>query len=125
MFCIFPDANMKMESKIIKFGWWPSKGVPFDLTEEFMLEEALGQAIACITRHIQNQYSGKETLLSSGELGLELADIMFLVRLWVRGSGEFLLDIQNKTRCGGLREELEPIFNLPKLICTEIGDGFM
>ena len=61
--------------------------------------------------------------MSSGELGLDLVAIMFLVRLWVRGSGKFLLDIQNKTRCDGLWEELRPIFDLPKLTCTEIGDG--
>nr|WP_281771003.1 hypothetical protein [Lautropia mirabilis] len=90
-----------------------------------MLEEALEQARVCLKRHIENQCLGKEILLSSGELGFDLVDIMFLVRLWVRGSGEFLLGIQNKTRCDGLREELEPIFKLPKLICKEIGDGFM
>ena len=90
-----------------------------------MLGEALEQARVCLKRHIQNQCSGKELFLSSGELGLDLVDIMYLVRLWVRGSGEFLLDIQNKTRCIGLWEELEPIFKLPKLACTEIGGWFM
>lgn len=125
MFCIFLDANIKMESKIINFGWRPSDGASVALTEEFMLEEALEQARVCLKRHIENQCLGKEILLSSGELGFDLVDIMFLVRLWVRGSGEFLLGIQNKTRCDGLREELEPIFKLPKLICKEIGDGFM
>ena len=125
MFCIFLGANLKMESKIINFGWWPSDGVSFALTEEFMLEEALEQARVSLKRHIKNQCLGKEILMSSGELGLDLVDTMFLVRLWVRGSGEFLLDIQNKTRCDCLLEELEPIFKPPKLTCTEIGDGFM
>lgn len=84
MFCIFLDANIKMESKIIDFGWWPSDGASFALTEEFVLEEALERARVCLKRHIQNQCLGKEVLMSSGELGLDLVDIMFLVRLWVR-----------------------------------------
>lgn len=125
MFCIFLDANIKMESKIINFGWWPSDGASVALTEEFMLEEALEQARVCLNRHIQNQCSGMGLLLSSGELVLELVDVMFLVRMWVRGSGEFLWDIQSKTRCDGLLEELGPIFKLPKLTCKEICDGFM
>lgn len=124
-FCIFLDTDLKIDSKIIKFGWRPSEGVPFDLTEEFMLEEALEQARVCLNRHIQNQCSGMGLLLSSGELVLELVDVMFLVRMWVRGSGEFLWDIQSKTRCDGLLEELGPIFKLPKLTCKEICDGFM
>lgn len=125
MFCIFLDANLKMESKIIDFGWWPSDVASFALTEEFVLEEALEQARVCFKRHIQNQCLGKENLMSPGELGFDLVDIMFLVHLWVRDSGKFLLDIQNKTRCDGLQEELRPIFRLPKLTCTEIVDGFM
>lgn len=123
MFCIFHDANLEMGSKIIKFGWWPSEGVSFAITEEFMLEEALEQARVCLRRHIQNQYSGKEVLLSSGGLDFDQVDVMFLVRLWVRGSGEFLLDIKNKTMCDSLLEKIGVIFNLPKLTCTEIGDG--
>lgn len=93
MFCIFLDANLEVESKIINFGWWPSDGTSFALTEEFMLEEALEQARFCLKQHIQNQCLWKDILMSSGELGLDLVDIMFLVRLWVRGSGEFLLGI--------------------------------
>ena len=90
-----------------------------------MLEETLEQARVCLRRHIQNQYSGKEVLLSSGGLDFDQVDVMFLVRLWVRGSGEFLLDIKNKTMCDSLLEKIGVIFNLPKLTCTEIVDGFM
>lgn len=103
----------------------PSEGVPFDLTEEFMLGEALEQARVCLKRHIQNQFSGKEIFLSSSELGLEPVDVMYLVRMWVRGYGKFLWDIQSKTRCDGLREDIEPIFKLPELNYTETGDWFM
>jgi hypothetical protein len=71
---------------------------------------------------LQDQYSEKEFLLPPGELRLDEVDIQFLVHLRVRGAGEFLWEIQNKTKCDDLRQVLEPLFKLPTLTRNEMGD---
>ena len=125
IFCVFPEPHSGEEFKIIKADRNSFEEAKVALTEEFMMKEALNQAEVSFSRHIQENYSGREILLCPDGIRFELIDVSDLVHLWVGGGGDFLWDIQNKTRCEGLREELEPIFKLPKLTCTETGDGFM
>jgi len=121
-FCVFPEPHPGRAFTEIKFDQKTFAGSPIALTDEFMLEEALGQAKIDLALHIQDQYSGKEFLLPPGELRLELVDIQFLVHLRVRGAGEFLWDIQNKTNCDDLQKVLEPLFKLPILTRNRMSD---
>ena len=121
-FCVFPEPHPGRAFTEIKFDQKTFAGSPIVLTDEFMLEEALGQAKIDLALHIQDQYSGKEFLLPPGELRLELVDIQFLVHLRVRGAGEFLWDIQNKTNCDDLQKVLEPLFKLPTLTRNRMSD---
>ena len=98
---------------------------PIAMTEEFMLEEALGQARVDFVQHIQDKYVGKEFLLLPGELGFDLIEFNYLVHLWVRGDGDFLLNIQYKTNCDDLRGVLLPILKMPKLTRNVIGEGLL
>lgn len=121
-FCIFPEPHPGRVFTEIKFDQKTFADSPIALTEEFMLEEALGQAKIDLALHIQEQYSGKEFLLPPGELRLEQVDVQFLVHLRVRGAGEFLWDIQNKTKCDDLQKVLEPLFKLPTLTRNRMSD---
>lgn len=121
-FCVFPEPHTGRAFTEIKFDHKTYPGSPIDLSDEFMLEEALGQAKIDLALHLQDQYSRKEFLLPPGELRLEEVDIQFLVHLRVRGAGEFLWEIQNKTNCDDLRQVLEPLFKLPTLTRNKMGD---
>lgn len=121
-FCIFPEPHSGRAFTEIKFDQKTFSESPIALTDEFMLEEALGQAKIDLALHIQEQYSGKEFLLPPGELRLEQVDVQFLVHLRVRGAGEFLWDIQNKTKCDDLQKVLEPLFKLPTLTRNRMSD---
>ena len=121
-FCIFPEPHSGRAFTEIKFDQKTFAESPIALTDEFMLEEALGQAKIDLALHIQEQYSGKEFLLPPGELRLEQVDVQFLVHLRVRGAGEFLWDIQNKTKCDDLQKVLEPLFKLPTLTRNRMSD---
>ncbi len=121
-FCIFPEPHPGRAFTEIKFDQKTFSGSPIALTDEFMLEEALGQAKVDLALHIQDKYSGTEFLLPPGELRLDLVDIQFLVQLRVRGAGEFLWDIQNKTNCDDLQKVLEPLFKLPTLTRNRMSD---
>jgi len=118
-FCVFPDPHPDRAFIEIKFDHKTYPDSPVDITVEFMLEEALGQAKIDIAQHLESQYSGKEFLVP-GELRLEEVGIQFLVHLQVRGTGEFLWEIQNKTKCDDLRKVLEPLFKLPTLTRNKI-----
>lgn len=121
-FCIFPEPHHGRAFTEIKFDQKTFAESPIALTDEFMLEEALGQAKIDLALHIQEQYSGKEFLLPPGELRLEQVDVQFLVHLRVRGAGEFLWDVQNKTKCDDLQKVLEPLFKLPTLTRNRMSD---
>jgi len=121
-FCIFPEPHPGRAFTEIKFDQKTFAESPIALTDEFMLEEALGQAKIDLALHIQEHYSGKEFLLPPGELRLEQVDVQFLVHLRVRGTGEFLRDIQNKTKCNDLQKVLEPLFKLPTLTRNRMSD---
>ncbi len=121
-FCVFPEPYPGRAFTEIKFDRKDYPGSPIDLSDEFMQEEALGQAKIDLALHLQDQYSGRELLLPPGELRLEEVDIQFLVHLRVRGAGEFLWDIQNKTKCEDLQRVLEPLFKLPTLTHNKIDD---
>ena len=121
-FCIFPEPHPGRAFTEIKFDQKTFAESPIALTDEFMLEEALGQAKIDLALHIQEHYSGKEFLLPPGELRLEQVDVQFLVHLRVRGAGEFLWDIQNKTKCDDLQKVLEPLFKLPTLTRNRMSD---
>lgn len=121
-YCIFPEPHPGRAFTEIKFDQKTFAESPIALTDEFMLEEALGQAKIDLALHIQEQYSGKEFLLPPGELRLEQVDVQFLVHLRVRGAGEFLWDIQNKTKCDDLQKVLEPLFKLPTLTRNRMSD---
>lgn len=121
-FCIFPEPHPGRAFTEIKFDQKTFAESPIALTDEFMLEEALGQAKIDLALHIQEQYSGKEFLLPPGELRLEQVDVQFLVHLRVRGAGEFLWDIQNKTKCDDLQKVLESLFKLPTLTRNRMSD---
>lgn len=121
-FCVFPEPHTDRAFTEIKFDQKTFVGSPVQLTDEFMLEEALGQAKIDLALHLQDRYSMNEFLLPPGDLGLELVDIQFLVHLWVRGAGEFLREIRNKTKCDDLRLALEPLFKLPALTSKKMAD---
>lgn len=125
VFCVFPDPHSGQEFKIIKADRMLFASAPIAMTEEFMLEEALGQARVDFVQHIQDKYVGKEFLLSPGDLGFDLIDFNYLVHLWVRGDGDFLLNIQYKTNCDDLRGVLLPILKMPKLTRNVIGEGLI
>ncbi|QKS28111.1 MAG: hypothetical protein HT579_03615 [Candidatus Accumulibacter similis] len=121
-FCIFPEPHPGRAFTEIKFDQKTFAESPIALTDEFMLEEALGQAKIDLALHIQEQYSGKEFLLPPGELRLEQVNVQFLVHLRVQGAGDFLWDIQNKTKCYDLQKVLEPLFKLPTLTRNRMSD---
>lgn len=121
-FCVFPEPHPGRVFTEIKFDQKTFVGSPISLTDEFILEETLGQASIDLGQHIQDQYLRREFLLPPGEIRLEPIDIRFLVHLRVRGAGEFLCDIQSKTNCDDLREVLEPISKLPTLTCSRMSD---
>ena len=119
-FCVFPEPHPGNAFTEIRFDHKSFSGSPVALTEEFMLEEALGQAKIDIAQHLESQYSGREFMASFGDLRLKEAGIELLVHRCVRGAGDFLWDIQHKTGCQDLRSALEPLFNLPTLKATKI-----
>ena len=119
-FCVFPAPHPGHAFTEIKFDHKTFPGSTVELSNEFMLEEALGQAKIDIAQHLECQYSGKEFMVPLGELRLTEAGIEFLVHRCVRGVGEFLWDIQNKTQCEDLRQALEPLLKLPTLTRTKI-----
>ena len=119
-FCVFPEPHPSHAFTELKFDHKTFPGSPVDLTNEFMLEEALGQAKIDIAEHLESQYSGNKFMVSLGELRLTEAGIEFFVHQRVRGVGDFLWDIQNKTQCEDLRQALEPPFKLPTLTRTKI-----
>lgn len=119
-FCVFPEPHPGRAFTEIKFAQKALPGAPVALNDEFMLEEALGQAKIDIAQHLETQYSGKELLVPPGERRLEEVGIQFLVHLQVRGAGDFLWEIQNKTKCDDLRQTLEPLFKLPTLTLNKI-----
>lgn len=121
-FCVFPAPHPSRAFIEVKFDHKAFNDSLVDLTDEFMMEEALAQANIDLGLHVQDHYSGKELLLAPGGFRLEEVDILFLVHLRVRGAGEFLWDIQNITNCCDLREALEPLFRLPTLTRNKICD---
>lgn len=114
-FCAFPPPHEGKAFNALRFEPKSFADSPIELNEEFMLEEALGQVRIDIAQHIEKNYSGREFLLSPGDLNIQDVDIGFLAHLHVRQSAGFLWDIQNKTDCADLRQTLEPIFNLPTI----------
>lgn len=120
-FCVFPEPHPGHAFTEIRFDYKSFSGSPVELTNEFMLEEALGQAKIDIAQHLESQYSGREFMAPLGDLRLIEAGIELLVHRCVRGTGDFLCDIQNRTNCEDLRADLEPLFKLPTLKTTKIG----
>lgn len=121
VFCVFPEPHPGEELKTIKADRNSFEEARVALTEEFMMKEALGQAEVSFSQHVQENYSGKEFLLYPDGLRFELIEVSDLVHLWVGGGGDFLWNIQNKTRSSGLRGVLEPIFSIKKLALHVVG----
>ena len=119
-FCVFPEPHPGHAFTEIRFDQKSFSGSPVELTNEFMLEEALGQAKIDIAQHLESHYSGKELMAPLGDLRLKEAGIELLVHRFVRGTGDFLWDIQNRTNCEDLRSALEPLLKLPTLKTTKI-----
>lgn len=119
-FCVFPEPHPGHAFTEIRFDHKTFLDSPVELTDEFMLEEALGQAKIDIAQHLESQYSGREFMVPLGDLRLIKTGIELLVHRFVRGTGDFLWDIQNRTNCEDLRAALEPLFNLPTLKATKI-----
>lgn len=122
IFCVFPEPHSGEEFKIIKADRNSFEEARVALTEEFMMKEALIQAEVSFSQYIQENYSGRESLLRPDGLRFEPIEISDLVHLWVGGGGDFLWNVQNKTRSSGLKGVLEPIFNIKKLTRHVVGD---
>lgn len=119
-FCVFPEPHPGNAFTEIRFDHKTFLDSPVELTDEFMLEEALGQAKFDIAQNLESYYSGKELMAPLGDLRLKEAGIELLVHRCVRGAGDFLWDIQHKTGCEDLRSALEPLLKLPTLKTTKI-----
>lgn len=119
-FCVFPEPHPGHAFTEIRFDHKTFLESSVELTDEFMLQEALGQAKIDIAQHLESHYSGKELMAPLGDLRLKEAGIELLVHRCVRGTADFLWAIQHKTGCEDLRSALEPLFNLPTLKTTKI-----
>ncbi len=121
-FSIFPEPHPGRVFTGIGFRQKTFEDSPITLTEEFMLDEALEQAKIDLTSYIQERYCGKEFPLLTGDLRFEPVNAQFLVHLHIRGAGEFLWDVENKTNCDDLKKAIGSVFNTPKLIQHRIID---
>lgn len=119
-FCIFPEPHAEKAFKGLEFDKRSFEVSPVELDEDFMLEEALGQARIDIALHIENHYSQKSFLIPDGEPRIEEVDTAYLVHLRVKESAEFLQDICEKTDCDELRELILPITGLPTIKRREL-----
>lgn len=119
-FCVFSKPDLGHVFTEIKFDQKSFEDSPIELTEEFMLEEAIGQAKIDIAQKLESQSQANGHTLQVSEIVLSDVGIAFLVHLSVRGSVSFLYSVIQKTSCNELREALSPLLNLPKLTRNRI-----
>lgn len=115
MFCVFPSPCFGRQFRRIIADREAFKNVSIDLTEEFMLNEALDQARMDILYHVERAYYEKGFLLSPDVGLLDPVGVEFLVRFQCVGMREDLSRIYEITGCSDLRQALNPIIALPVL----------
>ena len=115
MFCVFPSPCFGRQFRRIIADREAFKNVSIDLTEEFMLNEALDQARMDILYRVERAYYEKGFLLSPDVGLLDPVGVEFFTRFQCVGMREDLSRIYEKTGCGDLRQALYPIMDLPVL----------
>lgn len=119
-FCVFPGPESECVFTEIRFEQKGFEGSPIELTEEFMLEEAFGQAKIDIAQYFQNAAQANKLMTLGSDYSFKEVDLAFLVHLRVRGDAEFLQKIHDFTDCKELIETIKPIFALPKITRTRM-----
>jgi hypothetical protein len=112
-FVLIPGDKGTMFANRLRFDVTSFNDSPVELNEDFMLEEALGQARIDLAAHIEKEAKSLNEIDIS-EL-IKRADVKLLFHLWVRGVCNHLAEVYRQTECESLRELLRPILQLPKI----------
>jgi len=115
-FVAFPDPHYETVFRRLRFDEKTFPRGPVELTDTFMLEDAMSQARIDIAEQIEKHYSNKLFLIPAGEFRVNETDVKSLVHLHLRNKAPFLVDIEKRTECETLRNEVMWILNLPKVI---------
>lgn len=117
-FLLIPDEKGTIFAKSLRFVVKSFNDSPVELNEDFMLEEALGQARVDLAAYVE------EEAKSLGEIDvselIKPADVKLLVHLWVRGVCKHLVEVYRQTECDLLRDVLRPILQLPKISISDL-----
>jgi len=117
-FLLVPDDKEPIFAKSLRFVVKSFPDSPIELNEDFMLEEALGQARINLANYIEDKAK------SLGEIDIsELikpADVKLLVHLSVTGACKHLVEVYRQTECEPLREFLRPILELPNISIRDL-----
>ncbi len=93
---------------------------PVELNEDFMLEQALGQAKIDLANYIEEKAKSLGGISDIAEL-IRPADVTFLSHLWVRGACKHLIAVYQQTECDVLRAAPRTLLNLPKISKRDLG----
>jgi hypothetical protein len=112
-FLLIPDGTQTMFAKFLSFDVKSFNDSPIELNEEFMVEEALGQANMDLVHYVEKEDKSRE--LSDTSALMKPSDLKLLVHLWVRGTCKHLVEVYQTTECELLRDSLRPILKLPRV----------
>jgi hypothetical protein len=113
-FFLIPDEKETMRAIRLRFDVKSFDDSPIELTEDFMLEQALGQLNIDLVHYLDDTHKNFSEMLDRSDL-IQTRDIKFLVHVWVRGTCKRLQEVYSMTECDPLRNALRPILNLPTI----------
>ncbi|WP_323847443.1 hypothetical protein [Microbulbifer magnicolonia] len=114
-FFIVPQQDAHNKFNKLTFDVQSFESSPVTLDEEFMLKEALNQAQIDLALFIETYYEKCPQLIPPNVPNTTESNINLLVHTWVRGAGDSLKDVYQKTEYEPLREALRPIIPLPTM----------
>lgn len=107
-FLLIPDKKTIFSQKM-SFDVKSFQDSPVELTEDFMLAEALQQAKIDLGQYIQE--SGNPPHPDSPNFSKD--NINLLVHTWIRGTCPHINEVYKKTGLEELKDAMRPILNLP------------
>ena len=113
-FLLVPDGNTIISQKL-RFDVTSFKDSPVELTEDFMLGEALQQGKIDLGFFLQERQDVGGFPPPPNFPKVEKDDLNLLVHVWVRGTCPHLAEVYKRSECGPLKEAVAPILKLPTM----------
>lgn len=111
-FLLIPDEKT-IFSQLLQFDVKSFKDSPVELTEDFMLGEALQQAKIDLGLYLQQCHHAGGYPPPPNSPNILPDTINLLVHVWIRGTCPHLGEVYNKSEYEPLRDAIRPILNLP------------